>query len=225
MRTTLLLDLDGTLTDPGPGILGCIRFALERMELAAPPDTELRGWIGPPLLRSFESLTGDPALAQLCLAHYRERFSSVGYRENAVYPCVPEALEALRSAGWRLLLATSKPSIYARRILEHFDLARFIDAAYGSELDGRLSDKGELIGALLASEGLRPALCLMVGDRAHDVRGAAANGVPCLGVLYGYGSAEELREAGALDLVAAAADLPEAAGRAAALGVAVSRPG
>lgn len=210
MRSTLLLDLDGTLTDPAPGILGCIRFALERMDLAVPAEAELHGWIGPPLLRSFEELTGDPGSARRCLTHYRERFSSVGYKENAVYPGIPEALEALRGAGWRLLLATSKPLIYARRILEHFDLARFIDAAYGSELDGRLSDKGELIAALLAAEGLRPEACLMVGDRAHDVRGAATNGMPCLGALYGYGSAEELREAGAIDLVAAPADLPAA---------------
>ena len=107
VRNTLLLDLDGTLTDPGPGIIACIRFGLERMDLAAPPETELRGWVGPPLLRSFESLTGDADLARRCLTHYRERFSSIGYKENAVYPGIPDALESLRGAGWRLLLATS----------------------------------------------------------------------------------------------------------------------
>jgi len=215
MRGTLLLDLDGTLTDPRPGILGCVRFALERAGLAVPEEAALLGWIGPPLLRSFEALTGDPALAQRCLGHYRERFAAVGYAENAVYPGIPEALESLRHDGWRLLLATSKPLVYARRILDHFALAPFIAEAYGAELDGRLSDKGELIAALLAAEGLQPERCLMVGDRAHDVRGAAANGLPCLGVLYGYGSATELREAGALTLVAEPAALPEAARQAA----------
>lgn len=211
MRGTLLLDLDGTLTDPRPGILGCIRFALERVDRAAPPESELLGWIGPPLLRSFEELVGDRELAQRCLAHYRERFAAVGYAENAVYPGIPGALESLRDDGWRLLLATSKPLVYARRILDHFDLARFIAEAYGAELDGRRSDKGELIAALLAAEGLAPCSCVMVGDRAHDVRGAASNAVPCLGVLYGYGSREELSEAGAVALVAQPTDLPAAA--------------
>jgi len=211
MRRALLLDLDGTLTDPRPGIVGCIRFALERMGLAAPLESELLGWIGPPLLASFEGLTGDPALARRCLEHYRERFASVGYAENAVYPGIPQALESLRADGWRLLLATSKPLVYARRILEHFALAPYVAEAYGAELDGRLSDKRELIAALLAAEDLAPESCLMVGDRAHDVRGAAGNGLPCLGVLYGYGSAAELGEAGALALVERPADLPAAA--------------
>jgi phosphoglycolate phosphatase len=213
MRRTLLLDLDGTLTDPRPGIVGCIQHALGQVGLPVPDEKALLGCIGPPLRQSLQALTGDPALADHCLTLYRERFARVGFAENAVYPGIPEALETLQSAGWRLVLATSKPLVYARRILEHFDLAPWIDAAYGAELDGRRSDKGELIAALLAAEALQPATCLMVGDRAHDVRGAAANGVLCVGVLYGYGSAAELSEAGAVALIERPQDLPAAADR------------
>lgn len=208
MRACLLLDLDGTLTDPRPGIVGCLRHALERAGVAVPAEAELTRWIGPPLQQSLEALTGDPGLAARCLGFYRERFAAIGYRENAVYPGVPQALAELRRDKWRLVLATSKPLVYARRILEHFDLVPLLDAAYGAELDGRLSDKGELIAAILADEGLAPADCLMVGDRAHDVRGAAANRLPCLGVLYGYGGEGELRQAGAAGLVARPEELP-----------------
>lgn len=210
MIPALLLDLDGTLTDPRPGIVGCIRYALERAGLSAPPEGELLRWIGPPLLQSLQALTGDAGQALRCQGYYRERFAAVGYRENAVYPGIPEALEDLRAAGWRLVLATSKPLVYARRILEHFDLAPLLHAAYGAELDGRLSDKRDLLAWILSAESLDASNCLMVGDRSHDVLGAVANKVGCLGVLYGYGSAEELTAAGALALVARPRDLPAA---------------
>jgi len=208
MPATLLLDLDGTLTDPRPGIVGCIQHALRGAGLAVPAEAELLGWIGPPLLRSFQDLTGDAALAERCLALYRERFGAVGYRENAVYPAIPAVLTALRAAGHRLLLATSKPLVYAERILAHFGLAEHFTAAYGAGLDGSLADKDQLIAAILERQGLAPGACLMVGDRAHDVRGAAANGMACIGVLYGYGSAEELEQAGARALVARPEELP-----------------
>jgi phosphoglycolate phosphatase len=208
MPATLLLDLDGTLTDPRPGIVGCIQHALRGAGLPVPPEADLLGWIGPPLLRSFQGLTGDAALAERCLALYRERFGAVGYRENAVYPAIPAVLTALRAAGHRLLLATSKPLVYAERILEHFGLAQYFTAAYGAGLDGSLADKDQLIAAILERQGLVPGACLMVGDRAHDVRGAAANGMACIGVLYGYGSAEELERAGACALVAQPEELP-----------------
>lgn len=211
MTQTLLLDLDGTLTDPRPGILACIRHALEGAGVAVPPEAALTGWIGPPLLDSLRALTGEEALALRCQALYRERFAAVGYRENAVYPGIPEALARLRAEGWRLLLATSKPLVFARQVLEHFALTPLLDGAYGAGLDGSLSDKRDLLAAILGAERLEPGHCLMVGDRAHDARGAAANGLDCLGVLYGYGSAEELRGAGALALVDSPAALPAAA--------------
>lgn len=202
LRTHLLFDLDGTLTDPKEGITRCIVHALERLGQAAPPADDLEFAIGPPLRSTFARLlqTEDRALIEKALATYRERFASVGLFENALYPDIRETLAAARKDGHRIFLATSKPHVYARRILDHFSLSDHFEAVYGSELDGRHDDKGELIAHLLATEQLDPAHCLMFGDRKHDIHGAARNRVRGIGVTWGYGSAEELREAGAVGL-------------------------
>ena len=203
----VLFDLDGTLTDSRPGIVASIHYALERLGYPLPGEDELDWCLGPPLHLSFEILlaTDDPARVAAAMGHYRERFSSVGLFENAVYPGIFESLERLRQEKIALFVATSKPHVFARRILDRFELSPFFDAIYGSELDGGLSAKGDLIAHILRQEKLSPRAAIMVGDREHDVIGARANGVPCLGVTYGYGGGMELDDAGA----AALCDRPE----------------
>ena len=198
--STIALDLDGTLTDPGEGIFACVRHALRALNLPVPTDDSLRAWIGPPLLGSFTAwydeigADKDPHQA---LALYRERFSAVGLFENEVYPGMEAALDGLREAGHRLYLATSKPEVYARRITSHFGLDTRLQGVYGSELDGRRADKVELLRHILAREGIDPATCAMVGDREYDMRAARAHGMLAVGVLWGYGSQRELEAAGA----------------------------
>ncbi|MGZ3689085.1 MAG: HAD family hydrolase [Bdellovibrionota bacterium] len=203
---THLFDLDGTLTDPKAGITRCIQFALERLGAATPPAEELLWCIGPPLSESFAKLLS-PELASQAVALYRERFSEIGWRENERYDGIAECLGALRETGARLFVATSKPHLYARKILEHFELAPFFEATYGAELDGTRGKKGELIRYLLAEEKLQAEHVTMIGDREHDVHGARQNQIPCIGVTWGYGSAEELTKAGAAQLCASPADL------------------
>lgn len=195
-RGSLFFDLDGTLTDPREGIVGCIRHALQRLDCVVPPDVELDCYIGPPLRESFCGLAGE-ALADRAVEHYRERFRSTGMFENRVYPGVPEALGALAAGDWQLFVVTSKPWVFAEQILRHFELARYFAAIYGSELSGVRTDKSELIAHVLATEAIAPEQALMIGDRSHDIVGARKNGVRAAGVLWGYGTREELTTAGA----------------------------
>ncbi len=196
----LLLDLDGTLTDPKPGIVGSLRHAFTRLGVASPSDDELAGCIGPPLADTFARLLGAPAgdpRIERAIGHYRERFDAVGWRENAVLPGIPAFLEAAADAGYRRIIATSKPTVFARRIADHFDFARRLEGIYGAELDGRRGAKHEVIAHALESEGLMAEHAVMVGDRRHDVEGAAHHGIPTVGVTFGFGSREELELAGA----------------------------
>jgi phosphoglycolate phosphatase len=193
----LLFDLDGTLSDPGVGIARCLRHALEHCGRRPPPDHELLRHVGPPLRGTLHELLGtaDTAQVEEAVRVYRERFSTVGLFENVLYPDVPSGLAALRRGGHRLFVATSKPHVYARRILEHFGLAPLFSGVYGSELSGELSEKGELIGALIAREGLDAASACMIGDRVFDVDGARSHGLFAVAVRWGYGSEEELERA------------------------------
>jgi phosphoglycolate phosphatase len=195
----VLLDLDGTLTDPFDGIAASICYALERMGFDAPAEEELRAAIGPPLRQSFSSFlkTNDADRIEEALRLYRERYSTTGLFENQVYAGVPEMLASLIEAGCRLFVATSKPRVFAQKIVEHFDLARHFAGVYGSDLDGRLDNKKDLICFILAAEGLSADRAVMVGDRSHDVVGAKANAVCAVGVMWGYGSRDELEMAGA----------------------------
>ncbi len=213
----VLFDLDGTLTDPFEGITACIQYALHRLGAFCPPQTELAFCIGPPLLGSFAKLLANeradaatPAEVEQAIALYRERFSSIGLFENSLYAGIPELLSALRERGARLYVATSKPHVFARQIVEHFGLNEHFHAVHGSELDGTRSEKSEVIGWLLAAEGLAPDSCLMVGDRHHDIHGAARHGIPAVGVLWGYGSEDELQGAGARAVCAAPPTLERA---------------
>jgi phosphoglycolate phosphatase len=207
-----LFDLDGTLTDSRPGIVACIQHALQRVGIAPPSDQELQRYIGPPLALAFAQLlaveVAAPRVAE-ALAAYRERFTATGMFENAVYEQIPAALDELASRGARLYVATSKPRIYAERILEHFGLAGRFSAVFGSELDGRLAGKAELIAHALQSAALDPAATVMIGDREHDMLGAVHNDVYPAVVLWGYGSEQELRSAGAKRLLAAPTEIAQ----------------
>lgn len=194
---TLLFDLDGTLTNPESGIVSCIEHAAQSLGRVAPPREELRQYIGPPLHISLATLlnTDDPALVQLALTRYRERYSTIGLFENTLYPFVPDGLAALRHAQHRLFVATSKPTVYARRILAHFDLEHCFDGIYGAELTGERSDKGELIAYLIETERLDHRMTWMIGDRPHDIVGGIRNGLRTIGVRWGFGSEAEFTEA------------------------------
>ncbi|WP_437599259.1 HAD hydrolase-like protein [Sorangium sp. So ce590] len=205
----LLFDLDGTLTEPALGIILCFQHALQKMGRAAPDAGRLRRLIGPPLRSGLAELlaTDDAALIEEALGHFRERFATTGMFENEVYPDVPAGLAGLGAAGHRLWVVTSKPGVYAQRIVEHFGLARHFRDVYGAELSGERSEKGELIRHVLEREGLDPRRTWMIGDRRFDVAGGRANGTSTVGVLWGHGSEEELRGAGADRVVASVAEL------------------
>jgi phosphoglycolate phosphatase len=204
----LLFDLDGTLTDPKQGIIACIRHALRSMDIEISADIKLESFIGPPLRDTFRSLCGDDSDVEAAVGFYRERFSTIGLFENQVYDGIPLCLEQLRSTVETIHLATSKPTIYAERIIQHFGLEHFFDAIYGSELDGRLGDKTELINHIQKREKLDAADTVMIGDRSFDVLGARNNNVRAIGVLWGYGSKAELDLAGADRICSHPAELP-----------------
>jgi phosphoglycolate phosphatase len=209
-RSALLIDLDGTLTDPAEGIVGCFRLALESLGRTPPAAAELTWIIGPPLRRSFADLLGDAGDPEEALGLYRRCYSTEGLFEAIVYDGVPEALAELRAAGARLFLCTAKPVVYAERILEHFDMRRDFEGVYGAELDGRYEDKGDLIARILDERNLEAADCCMWGDRKHDVLAASRHAIPTIGALWGYGGADELREAGAAVLCASPSAVPAA---------------
>jgi phosphoglycolate phosphatase len=205
----LLFDLDGTLTDPKAGILLSLQHALRELGEDVPPIDELHWCIGPPLKDAFTTMFGPDR--QECIAagvrHFRERFGDVGLFENEVYPGIPEALASLVQQGHQLHIATSKPEVFARRILDHFNLADPFTSINGSELDGTRSDKGDLIAHILREQAITPDQAIMIGDRKHDILGALRNQVTGIGVLWGYGSREELEEAGAGRCLEAPGDL------------------
>jgi phosphoglycolate phosphatase len=201
MRTDLiknvLFDLDGTLTDPGEGITRCLQYALGELGVECPTLSELHVHIGPPIRNALSIIlkTTDELLIEEALRIYRVRFSETGIYENKVYDGVPEMLEALRASSRRIYVATAKPLVFTEKILRHFRLTNYFDGIYGSELNGHLDNKVELIHYILKSAELMPAETLMVGDRMYDIFGARENGCKSMGVTYGYGSEEELRKA------------------------------
>jgi len=186
----VFLDLDGTLTDPKPGITAAVQYALEKVGLSVPPADELTWVIGPPLLDSFAELGApDP---QEALEHYRTQYDNGGgLTEARVHPGVPEGLDALRAAGHRLYVATAKPIYVARKVTAHFGLAPFFDAEFGPGMDGTLNDKADLLAHALAETSEDAAQSVMVGDRHHDMRAARMNGMPSIAVTWGYGRAGE----------------------------------
>ena len=217
---TVIFDLDGTLTDSRPGILRSTRYALGRLNEATgaafpiPEESALNYMIGPPLRDTFAQLVGS-ANVETLLGFYRDRYQDAGLFENAVYDGVPEALSALRAAGFRLYVATSKNEADARRILAHFGLSEFFAEIYGAQNDGGRAIKSDLLNFLLDREGLGASAAdiAMVGDRKYDVLGAKAVGLAAVGILWGYGSREELADAGADVLVETPAQAFDAIGQ------------
>ena len=204
----VLFDLDGTLTDPAEGITNALMHAQRRLGMAVSPREALYVFIGPPLIETFMSEWGlTRAESEQALVYYREHFSAKGLFENVPYEGIGQALAELKRAGFRLFVATSKPEPLSLRILEHFDLLPYFEAVAGSTMDEQRTKKGEVIAYALDTYALDPSETVMVGDRKHDVIGARENGLPCIGVLYGYGSREELTAAGAAALVADVGEL------------------
>jgi phosphoglycolate phosphatase len=198
MASVLLFDLDGTLTDPRVGMVRSIRHALDRLGRPCPPDEVLASFIGPPLRGTFATLldTEDRARVEEAMALFRERFADVGLFENDVYDGVPAMLEAAARVTSALFIATSKPAVFADRIVKHFGLDRHFAGVYGAELGGRFDHKTDLLAHLLQTEGVVPESAIMVGDRASDIVAARQNGVRSIGVSWGYGSEAELIGAG-----------------------------
>jgi phosphoglycolate phosphatase len=194
----IFFDLDGTLTDPKPGITRSIQYALQRLDHPTiPTEDELTWCIGPPLRTSFVRLLGGDHSADRAVSLYRERFSDIGLYENRVYDGIGDVLTTLCASGHRLFVATSKAHVFADRIIDHFDLRSHFERVFGAELDGTRVEKSHLLEYALKEASVDPAKALMIGDRSHDMIGARNNDMKAIGVLYGYGSRDELIEAGA----------------------------
>jgi phosphoglycolate phosphatase len=206
----LLFDLDGTLIDSRPGIIGSIRRALAANELPIPEPTELNWCIGPPLLETFKILLGADHADRFdaCVKSYREFYAADGIHDCQIYPGIVATLQQLLELGHTLHVATSKVSVFAQPMVEHLQLTRYFASVDGSELDGTRADKTALIAHILDRESIATADAIMIGDRQHDMHGACNNQVAAIGVRWGYGSEPELRSAGAHRIAAAPGDLP-----------------
>lgn len=199
MFDTILFDLDGTLIDSAEGITRSVAYAAEKMGVPVPSPSELRAFIGPPLIDSFVERMGfDRTRAEQAVLFYRERFASKGIYESSLYDGIPEMLGRLAAAGKTLMIATSKPEVYAKDILSDLGLANMFAFIGGSLLDNTRTGKGEVIAHVLRENNLssNPGI-LMVGDRLHDIAGAKENRLASMGVLYGFGDLPELTQAGA----------------------------
>lgn len=207
----VLFDLDGTLTDPRLGITRSVQHALESLGIVESDPDRLLPFIGPPLLESFQRTYGLSVPEALrAIDAYREYFSRTGIFENAVYPGIEGLLQSLADHGVRLFVATSKPEVFADRILEHFRLRGFFSRVVGTPLDHNTVSKADVVASVLAD--LPPTLrrgAVLVGDREHDVLGARANHIASIAVTYGYGSIEELRAAHPTHIVGSVRELAE----------------
>ncbi|MCP1123588.1 HAD family hydrolase [Bacillus sp. 3103sda1] len=203
MYTTFLFDLDGTLTDPKEGIVNSVTYALRKMGIDEQDDKKLLSFIGPPIQHSFASIyrMNEKQVAE-AVTYYREYFQDKGMFENHVYEHIPSVLKDLKNARKRLFVATSKPTIFAKQILEHFQLAHYFEEIVGSNLDGTRIAKTDIIQHILHTyHDLKKEHVVMVGDREHDIIGAQQAGIDSIGVMYGYGSKEELVAAGATHII------------------------
>lgn len=195
----VIFDLDGTLTDSASGIINSIKYALEKHGFNVPEEKELRKFVGPPLKEQFQKVFGlTDEEGEEMVASYREYYGTKGIYENRVYEGIVKMLSRLQDAGIRIMMATSKPEKYARMIAEHFDFAKYFEYVGGACMDGTRTDKYEVIEYVLDTCKVTDRDCVvMVGDRSHDMVGSKRAGLHSLGVLYGYGSREELEESGA----------------------------
>lgn len=209
MYQYILFDLDGTLTDPGLGITNSVMHALKKYNIEVEDRTTLYKFIGPPLTDSFENYYGfSPEESEKAVVYYREYFSEKGLFENTVYPDIEQVLKTLKSQGKTLILATSKPEVYAKQILEHFHLDVYFDFVSGATMDKTRVKKPDIIAYAIEKCNLSDlSKVIMVGDREHDIFGADACHMDSIGVLYGYGNREELTRAGATYLAQSPQDI------------------
>lgn len=199
MYKTVLFDLDGTLTDPGIGITNSVAYALKKYGIEGQEREKLYSFIGPPLNDSFKKYYGfSDEKAMEAIGVYREYFRDKGIFENEVYDGIRELLQKIKVSGRKIVLATSKPEEFALTILEHFELIKYFDVVAGASMDEKRNKKGDVIRYALEKGCLTAENAVMVGDREHDVFGAGENGIDTIGVLYGYGSRDELEKAGAM---------------------------
>ena len=209
MYKLCLLDLDGTLTDSKVGILNSARYALGFCGVSVPDDSTLNMFLGPPLRESFRDFCKlNEATVEVAVTKYREYFANKGMFENRLYSGIACALEKLHKNNIVMMIATSKATIYAEKIIKHFEIEHYFDLIMGCEMDGRRSSKTEIIAAALDGvQNVNRKHIVMVGDRKHDIIGARANEIDSLGVTWGYGSIDELKSAGATRIIANIDDL------------------
>lgn len=204
----VLFDLDGTLIDSETGIVGSIEHALAQLDVVAPAREVLRGWIGPPLRATFPLALGhDPERIEQAVAHYRSRFDSTGWAEHEIYAGIGEVVDALAKRGERLAVVTTKVRVQAERIVAHLPFGPCFERVYGPEPGTTQSEKATMIAQALLDFGVFAVDAVMIGDRRFDIEGARANGVRAIGVSWGFGSVDELLEAGADVVVHTPAEL------------------
>lgn len=196
MKKAILFDLDGTLTDSGEGIINCAQYAFQQMGYPVPPREEMGVFVGPPLWDTFEKFGIPRERTDEAVKVFRSRYVPIGKFENTPYPGIRELLENLKKKGNLLYVATSKPETTAAEILEHFDLAGYFDRICGADLEKKRNSKDAVIAYLLEHTG-GDAEMIMVGDTEYDVLGAAAHGIPTIGVSWGYGDVSAMKKAGA----------------------------
>ena len=199
MSKAIFFDLDGTLTDSGEGIINCAAFALETLGLDVPDRVTMRCFVGPPLRDTFMKFGVREDQTEEAIRIYRSRYLPIGKYENKPYPGVIELLERLRSEGHHLYVATSKPESTAMDVMNHFDIAKYFTLICGATMDGSREEKSQVIAYLLSLID-SPSQAIMVGDTAFDVTGAAAHGIPTIGVSWGYGSVEDMERSGAIGI-------------------------
>lgn len=197
MSRPIFFDLDGTLTDSGPGIMNCARLALDHFGIPVESEAQLRAFVGPPLRVSFEGYGLDPAQVREAIDVFRSRYIPVGKFENEPYPGIDGLLARLQARGHRLYVATSKPEVTAREVLDHFHLSRYFSEICGADMKDRRDTKEQVLEYLLEKVGPQ-ADVIMVGDTHFDVLGAKAHGIPTIGVTWGYGTEASMVEAGAV---------------------------
>lgn len=202
----VLFDLDGTLTDSGEGIINCAIFAMEKLGVPVPPREKMGVFVGPPLWDTFRDFGVPSNRLDEAVDIFRSRYVPIGKFENTPYPGIREVLEALRNQGRKLYVATSKPEVTAREILDHFDLSKYFTEICGATIDKSRSAKEEVIAYLLSLDGCQEN-SVMVGDTAFDVIGAAAHGIPTIGAAWGYGKTEDMVSAGAAAIAQSPEDL------------------
>ncbi|MGT2711222.1 HAD family hydrolase [Streptococcus oriscaviae] len=202
MYQTLIFDLDGTLTDSGLGIINSVAYALEKMGVEEPDLANLKRFIGPPLYESFARFYNfSPEQVQEAVGYFREYFKERGMFENQPYPGIAEVLSGLKEQGKELLIATSKPEVFAKQILNHFHLDGYFSVIAGASLDSSRISKEQVIAHALTQRPNLAKPAVMIGDREHDIKGAQAHHLDSIGVLYGYGQLEELTAAGATHII------------------------